>query len=106
MKYSDLKNIIRKKRKRFSDCITPLAIKLGGLAKYWGSHCFVLFLQPSRLFCLNHLLKTVSVNTMALATCSCDVLYLNWVRVFVTSSSIIIVTEADTGRKCFPCKLS
>ena len=67
MKYSGLrKNKIRKKRKRFSVCVNPLGIKLGGLAKYWGSHHFFflfffqinLFLKPSKI-----VLFQSSVNT-------------------------------------------
>ena len=109
MKYSDLrKNKIRKKRIWFSVCITPLGIKLGGLAKYWDSHHFFFFFFFSNKFVLTTskiVLFQSSVNTKG----SChlflmrtsDVLYLYGGKLFVTSSSIIIVTEAVTGSKCF-----
>ena len=87
MKYSDLgrkKN--RKKRKWFSDWVTPLGIKLGGLAKYWGSDLFYSFFYLTCSYNLQDFVQS-SVNTSfyhllilnVLATCSCAVLYLHWV---------------------------
>ena len=109
MKYSGfIKNKIRKKRMWFSVCVTPLGIKLGGLAKYWGSHHFFffffflinLFLQPSKIVLFQSSVNTRGSCHLFLMRTS-DVLYLYGGKLFVTSSLIIIVTEAVTGSKCF-----
>ena len=92
----------------FSVCVTPLGIKLGGLAKYWGSHHYYfffflqinLFLQPSKIVSFQSSVNTRGSCHLFLMRTS-DVLYLYGGKLFVTSSSIIIVTEAVTGSKCF-----
>ena len=90
----------------FSVCVTPLGIKLGGLAKYWGSHHFFfffqinLYLKPSKIVLFQSSVNTRGSCHLFLMRTS-DVLYLYGGKLFLTSSSIIIVTEAVTGSKCF-----
>ena len=90
----------------FSVCLTPLGIKLGGLAKYWGSHHSFfffqinLFLQPSKIVLFQSSVNTRGSCHLSLMRTS-YVLYLYGGKLFVTSSSIIIVTAAVTGSKCF-----
>ena len=103
MKYSGLrKNKIRKKRIWFSVCVTPLGIKVLGFPTIFFFFFFQinLFLQPSKIVLFQSSVNTRGSCHLFLMRTS-DVLYLYGGKLFVTSSSTIIVTEAVTGSKCF-----
>ena len=60
-------------------CVTPLRIKLGGLAKYWGSHHFFIPPPPAncvcgRVYCFHVVRPTDRVSVTYVTFCFLNIL--------------------------------